>query len=62
MKVTKFFCDHCGKEIDYMDDWAEDEIIVADVRIERDLCSNCMGDLIKIIEDYCSNATAAKGA
>ena len=62
MTVTKIYCDHCGKEIDGMHDWIQDEIMIANERIVRDLCADCGGDLIKIIEDFCSNATVEKGA
>ena len=62
MKVTKIYCDHCGKELNEMVDWVGDEIMIANDRIVRDLCSDCAGDLVKIVEDFCSNATVMKGA
>lgn len=62
MTVTKKYCDHCGTELDEMLDWVDDEIMIANERIVRDLCADCVGDLIKIVEDFCTNATVMKGA
>ena len=62
MTIHKICCDHCGKELDSVRDWVEDEIIIADVHIERDLCSDCVGDLIKIIEDFCAVTVSKEDA
>lgn len=62
MTKTKVYCDHCGKEIDEIVDWVGDEIMIANERIVRDLCSDCAGDLVKLVEDFCNNSTVMKGA
>lgn len=61
MTKTKVYCDHCGKEIDQRTNGFTDEIMIATVHIHCDLCDDCMDELVNIINDYLTNATAAKG-
>ena len=49
MKETKFFCDHCGKEINGMNDYIGE--IIWD-EIEADLCGECFVDLNEIIVNF----------
>ena len=49
MKETKFFCDHCGKEINGMNDYIGETILD---EIEADLCGECIVDLNEIILNF----------
>ena len=53
MRETKFYCDHCGKELtnnDYC--YIGGEISTPIKFVEADLCQDCMKKLDKLISDY----------
>ena len=52
MRVTKDYCDHCGKELDCMNDYGDTEIVVL-TSFYADLCAECIDELDKIVLAYC---------
>ena len=52
MRVIKDYCDHCGKELDYMKDYGETEI-VAKTAFSADLCVECIEELENIVRKFC---------
>ena len=52
MTVTKDYCDHCGKELDYMKDYGETEIIALHL-FKADLCAECIEELDRIVFAFC---------
>lgn len=62
MTVTKTYCDHCGKETDNMHGYVDEEIDIGFETINCDLCRECIDELAKLVNDFCTNATVAKGA
>ena len=54
MRKTVFTCDHCGKEIDEMKDYAEMEIKDFADYVETDLCEKCYDELNNIVLQYCN--------
>ncbi len=53
MKETKFYCDHCGKELDAADDYTEIEIQINYGGFDADLCKECVQELKKIARIFC---------
>ena len=54
MTEIKIYCDHCGKVLGYMKDY---DGIVIDYKkdyINTDLCNECLDNLGKIIQTFCS--------
>lgn len=47
-----YTCDHCGKEIDEMRDYADMKIDNFIDFVETDLCSNCFRELNEIVLKY----------
>lgn len=54
MTVVKSYCDHCGKELNDMEDYSSCEIEIAYVEFQADLCKECHGLLVKMAKDFCS--------
>lgn len=52
-KITSY-CDHCGKELNDMEDYIGAEIEICYVEFTYDLCKECQGQLIKMAKDFCS--------
>ena len=53
MRIVKFYCDHCGKEIKMEDDLNTIEILFdpAYGSTSAHLCNNCVEDLKKFISN-----------
>ena len=62
MTVTKTYCDHCGKELDEMHGFTDEDIEIGLKHIECDLCSKCIEELARLVMDFCTNETVMKGA
>lgn len=54
MTVIKQYCDHCGKELNNMEDYSECEITVGYNEFYFDLCKECHELLGKTVKDFCS--------
>lgn len=54
MKKTIYTCDHCGKELDEMQDFPECETDVNGELIRFDLCENCFNKLGTETRDFLS--------
>lgn len=52
MTVVKTYCDHCGKELNEMHDYPEQEIGLIGYET-ADLCSEHLEELDRIIKAYC---------
>ena len=48
------YCDHCGKVLNDMEDYAGSQIEITYIEIEADLCKQCHGQLVKTIKDFCA--------
>ena len=55
MTEVKHYCDHCGKEINYMDDYISLHIKMNHVDIGTDLCVDCFRELEESIKDFCTS-------
>lgn len=53
MTETKIYCDHCGKELNEMHDYVDEEIDIGVYWLRTDLCQDCMEELKKIVRDFC---------
>lgn len=53
MTETKVYCDHCGKVLDWRNDYDDIWIDWNKDAIETDLCTECLDDLGKIIVTFC---------
>ena len=53
MRVTKIYCDHCGKELNPMNDYCDLTIEIS-VRpgIDIDLCEDCLDNLYRNIVNF----------
>lgn len=49
-----YICDHCGKELDCMEDYTEMEIDDFNFWKKVDLCKNCYQELNDMIEKFIS--------
>jgi hypothetical protein len=54
MRKEVYFCDHCGKEINPMNDYTDFEIDIFDFVKEVDLCQKCFNELSGIIKKFVS--------
>ena len=54
MTEIKYYCDHCGKEIDYLNDYTRLHIKMNHVDIETDLCGDCFLELEESIKCFCT--------
>lgn len=52
MRETKIYCDHCGKVLNEMHDYPEQEIGLMGYET-ADLCNECLEKLDKIIKAFC---------
>ena len=52
MRVIKDYCDHCGKELNCMNDYGEIEIVALTSFIS-DLCAECIASLEDIVRKFC---------
>lgn len=52
MKKTTYVCDHCGKEINLINDYTEMEINDFDFVKDVDLCEHCHNELCNIIRKF----------
>jgi hypothetical protein len=57
MRVTKDYCDHCGKELDCMHDYGGTEIAVFTF-FTTDLCAECVKSLDEIVLKFCKKGGA----
>lgn len=48
------YCDHCGKDLNDMEDYGSSEIEIAYVEFQVDLCKECHEQLVKMVKDFCS--------
>ena len=53
MKKTEFFCDHCGFGVNERDEYPELKIQLNHITVECDLCSDCFGDLVSQVKEFC---------
>lgn len=53
MTETKIYCDHCGKELNEMHDYVDEEINMGVYWLRTDLCKDCMEELKKIVCAFC---------
>ena len=51
MQTTKYTCDHCGKEINSVDDYTDAELDFGEFYKSCDFCCDCYNKLV----DYVSN-------
>ena len=54
MYVQKWYCDHCGKELDNIKDYIDTDINTAYDHTTQDLCQDCVKKLWEIIGEFCS--------
>lgn len=54
MNVNKWYCDHCGKELDNMNDYIDTEIDTPYDLLSTDLCQDCVKKLWEVIGEFCS--------
>ena len=52
MTEIKTYCDHCGKVLNDMHDYADTEIGFIDFA-KADLCAKCIRELDTIVKQYC---------
>ena len=54
MKELVTTCDHCGKKLDEMKDYADTEFDVIDEWLKADLCSECYKEISQLIKQFCN--------
>ena len=54
MHKIVYVCDHCGKELNEMQDYTEMEIRDFADYVETDLCAKCYDELNNIVLQYCN--------
>ena len=52
MRKEIYFCDHCGKELNPMNDYTEIDIDNFDFVKEVDLCEECYKELCNIVREF----------
>ncbi len=52
MRETKIYCDHCGKVLDEMHDYIDQEISFQEYET-ADLCKECLHKLDVIVKAFC---------
>ena len=63
MKENKIYCDHCGKELNEMKYYVDIQIELGHLWRTHDLCDECLDDLKKVVDRFCTNfATEKEGA
>ena len=50
MKIRKFYCNHCGKELDPVEDHIDYDIDVEELSYAVDLCAECKDKLVEEID------------
>ena len=53
MKELVVTCDHCGKKLDDMKDYADIEFDTIDNWFNADLCSECYAEISKTLREFC---------
>lgn len=58
MKEIKYYCNHCGKKLDIMNDYFDMEVAFDSLVCEKhiDLCNDCFLNINNIISKFCSEA------
>ena len=49
--VSYHVCDHCGKKLNAMEDWIEQEIMI-NTFINIDLCADCYNEFQNVVFDF----------
>lgn len=52
MKEIKFYCDHCGKQIDSKSDYIGEEIGIGEYK-QVDLCADCVKEFDRMVLSFC---------
>lgn len=52
MRKEVYICDHCGKELNPMNDYTEIDINNFDFVKEVDLCEECYNELCNIVREF----------
>ena len=52
MEQTRYYCDHCGKQLDLKIDYDDITIDIGHRWYSTDLCSDCMNKLCDIVDRY----------
>lgn len=52
MQQVKSYCDHCGKELNAMNDYCSLEIEIITKMFYADLCENCKNKLVNIVGTF----------
>ncbi len=50
MKIRRFYCNHCGKELDPVDDYIDYDIDFDELSYAVDLCTECKDALVEKID------------
>lgn len=53
MEQIKYFCDHCGKELNSSTDYTDVGLDLYTKEIRADLCEHCFDGLTNYIETFC---------
>lgn len=56
MEQIRYYCDHCGKQLNLKTDYDDITIDIAHRRLKTDLCRNCVCELCDIIENYINDS------
>lgn len=59
MREIKDYCDHCGKELNCMNDYGDTEIVVL-TSFNTDLCAKCIEELDGIVFEFCGKKGGAE--
>ena len=52
MTVLKQYCDHCGKELNSMEDYSDTVIDFCTDYLEADLCASCYEEILNITKAF----------
>ena len=55
MTITKVYCDHCGKILDPMHDYLDNEMEIFHT-FRADLCNKCIDTLEKKVKEFCKRS------
>ena len=53
MKSVKYYCDHCGKELNPMIDYIEFKWEISHKWAKQSLCEECFEALISMVDVFC---------
>ena len=59
MKQLRTTCDHCGKEMNSMNDYEDVEFDTFNEWFSTDLCLDCYREISHIIKQFCKRITEA---